>query len=55
MQLATALDREVFVEQNKLRQFPDSFIPKLEGRLSNFNGNTYSPADGQPSAETIEG
>jgi uncharacterized protein YkwD len=55
MQLATALDREVFTQQNELRQFPASFLPNLEDRLRLFNGSTYSPADGQPSTDTVEG
>jgi hypothetical protein len=55
MQLATALDAEVFNQQNELRQFPASFIPRLSERIPLFNGQTYSPIDGQPSAETIEG
>ena len=55
MQLATALDKDVFTQQNELRQNPYNFIGRLQERLSLFNGLVYTPADGQPAADTIEG
>lgn len=55
MQLATALDKEVFNQQNELRMFPHTFIPMLSDRAMQFRATTYSPANGSPTSETIEG
>ena len=55
MHLATALDKEVFDQQNYLRSGPTQFIGSLMERIPMFNAQTYVPADGQPSSETIEG
>jgi uncharacterized protein YkwD len=55
MHLATALDKEVFDQQNGLRSDPASYIGPLMERIPQFNAQTYVPADGQPSSETIEG
>jgi len=55
MHLATALDKQVFDQQNNLRSDPTSFIAPLAERIPQFNAQTYIPADGQPATETIEG
>ena len=40
MNVASALDKEVFNSQNTLRTNPKSFIPMLQKQLTYFRGNT---------------
>jgi hypothetical protein len=40
MKVASALDKEVFEAQNKLRTNPKSFIPALQKQMTYFKGNT---------------
>ena len=40
MNVASALDKEVFEAQNKLRTNPKSMIPYLQKQMTYFKGNT---------------
>ena len=55
MKVASQLDKEVFLSQNKLRTDPKSYLPWLKDRLSKFNGKMIVRGQSKSNLMTHEG
>ena len=54
--IASTFDREFFIQQNKMRTNPKSFIPILEDYIKRFDSTGYIVSrDGKPRLRTQEG